>query len=154
MSLDSKEPVSILLSGPPASAKTMFLEALMKLNCSYFIDGGNTTKTGIIDYIFDNKPKYLIIDDIDRMSAKDQSFLLNLMETGIVTETKHGKTRTATNVQTSVFATSNNISKVIPPLQSRFFTVKLGLYTYGQFYEITAECLLANKTWMKRSLKL
>jgi len=79
MSLDSKEPVSILLSGPPASAKTMFLEALMKLNCSYFIDGGNTTKTGMIDYIFDNKPN-LLIDEIDKMSTIDQSFLLNLME--------------------------------------------------------------------------
>jgi hypothetical protein len=107
MSLDSKEPVSILLSGPPASAKTMFLQALMKLNCSYFMDGGNTTKPGIIDYIFENKPKYLLIDEIDKLPAEDKVFLLNLMDTGIVTETKYGKTRT-TYLRTSVFATSNN----------------------------------------------
>ena len=31
---------------------------------------------------------------IDKMSGKDQSFLLNLMEAGSVTETKHGKLRT------------------------------------------------------------
>src|SRR5437016_1484901 len=77
MSLDSKDPASILLSAPPASAKTMSLEALMKLNCSYFIDGGNSAKAGMIEYVFENKPKYLLIDEIDKMSTKDQSFLLN-----------------------------------------------------------------------------
>lgn len=140
MSLDSKEPVSILLSGPPASAKTMFLESLMKLDRSYFIDGGNTSKAGMIDYIFENRPKYLLIDEIDKMSARDQSFLLNLIETGIVTETKYEKTRTA-QMKTWVFATSNNIAKIIPPLQSRFFVVKLEPYTYDQFHQIVIDLL-------------
>src|SRR5690242_18792869 len=104
MSIDADEPVHILLVGPPASAKTMFIKSLMKLNNSYFTDGGNSTKAGMLEYIFDNQPKYLLIDEIDKMSTKDQTFLLNLMETGIVTETKHRKTRTATNVKTWVFA--------------------------------------------------
>lgn len=76
----------------------MFLQYLMKLDSSYFVDGGNSSKAGMIDYIFDNKPKYLLIDEIDKMSA-NRAFLLNIMETGIVTETKHGKIRTATNVR-------------------------------------------------------
>ena len=68
--------------GPPASAKTMFIKSMMtKLNNSYFTDGGNTTKAGMLEYIFKNKPKYLLIDEIDKMSTKDQTFLLNLMET-------------------------------------------------------------------------
>jgi holliday junction DNA helicase RuvB len=140
MALDSDEPVHILISGPPASAKTVFMKCLMKLQDSYFIDGGNTTKSGMTDYVFNNKPKYLLIDEIDKMPAKDQAFLLNLMETGIVTETKHRKTRTA-NMKTWVFATSNNVSKVMTPLQSRFFTVKLEPYSYEQFYEITVHLL-------------
>ena len=65
----------------------------------------------MVDYLFENKPKYLLIDEIDKMPAKDQTFLLNLMETGILTETKHKKTRTATNAKTWVFATSNNADK-------------------------------------------
>jgi DNA polymerase III delta prime subunit len=45
-------------------------------------------------------------------------------------------------IRTSVFATrSNNIEKIIPPLQSRFFIVKLELYTYEQFYDITVRLL-------------
>jgi predicted ATPase with chaperone activity len=39
MALESNEQVSILLSGPPASAKIMFLESLSKLKSSYFVDG-------------------------------------------------------------------------------------------------------------------
>jgi hypothetical protein len=48
-------------------------------------------------------------------------------------------------IRTSVFATrSNNIEKIIPPLQSRFFIVKLEAYTYEQFYDITVR-LLTNR---------
>lgn len=58
----------------------------------------------------------------------------------MVTETKHRKTRTA-QMKTWVFATSNNVSKVMTPLQSRLFTVKLEPYSYEQFYEITVQLL-------------
>jgi holliday junction DNA helicase RuvB len=74
MSINTEEPVHILLIGPPASAKTMFIKSMMKLNSSYFTDGGNSTKAGMLEYIFDNKPKYLLIDEIDKMSTKDQTF--------------------------------------------------------------------------------
>jgi Holliday junction DNA helicase RuvB len=141
MALDSAEPVHILLSGPPASAKTLFLQSLMTLKDSYFVDGSNASKSGMIDYIFGNEPRYLLIDEIDKMTSKDQGFLLNLMETGILSETKHRKTRTITNVKTWVFATSNNISKVMLPLQSRFFVVNLEPYTYEQFYNIVVRLL-------------
>ena len=159
MGLDSDEQSHILLSGPPASTKTMFLESLSKLKSSYFVDGTSTTKSGLIDCLFLNNPKYLLIDEIDKMWTKDQAMLLNLMETGIVSETKHNKTRTA-HMKTSVFATSNNVSDIITPLQSRFFVVELAPYTYEQFYQISVHILnighkvskdianeIANKVW-------
>jgi hypothetical protein len=55
MALESVYPCSILLSGHPASAKTLFLQSLMKLQDSYFIDCSNATKSGVVDCIFDNK---------------------------------------------------------------------------------------------------
>ena len=81
MAINADDPVHILLIGPPASAKTVFMRTLTKLQNSYFTDGGNSTKAGMIDYIFNNEPKYLLIDEIDKMSTKDQTFLLNLIET-------------------------------------------------------------------------
>jgi DNA replicative helicase MCM subunit Mcm2 (Cdc46/Mcm family) len=140
MALESDEQVSILLSGPPASAKTMFLESLSKLKSSFFVDGASTTKAGLVDCLFLKNPKYLLIDEIDKKSSKDQAMLLNLMETGIVSETKHNKTRIA-HMKTSVFATSNNVRDIITPLQSRFFVVELPPYTYEQFYQISVHLL-------------
>jgi holliday junction DNA helicase RuvB len=50
MSINTEEPVHILLIGPPASAKTMFIKSMMmKLDNSYFTDGGNSTKTGMLE---------------------------------------------------------------------------------------------------------
>jgi Holliday junction DNA helicase RuvB len=144
LGLESNHNCSILLSGPPASAKTLFLQSLMRLKSSHFIDCSNATKSGVIDYVFDNKPKYILLDELDKLSRKDQTFLLNLMETGIVSETKYGRTRKM-ETRTSVFATSNNVEKIIEPLQSRFFIVKLQTYTYEQFYEVTLKLLTSNR---------
>jgi hypothetical protein len=110
MSLESDSTTHILLTGPPPSAKTMFLCSLLQhLKKAYFIDGGNSTKAGIIEYLFENRPEYLLIDEIDKSASKHQTFLLNLLETGIISETKFGKTR-ETKMDVSVFAShhSNN----------------------------------------------
>ena len=144
MALESNHICSILLTGPPASAKTLFLQSLMKLKDSYFIDCSNATKSGIVDYVFEHKPKYLLLDELDKLSRKDQTFLLNLIETGIVSETKYNKTRKM-ELKTSVFATSNNTEKIIIPLLSRFFIVNVHAYTYEQFYEITLQLLTSNQ---------
>jgi hypothetical protein len=56
MDLDTtNDTCSILLSGPPASTKTLFLQCLMRLHNSYFINCSNATKSGMVDYIFDHK---------------------------------------------------------------------------------------------------
>src|ERR687891_2152247 len=115
MALESSHTCSILLTGPPASAKTLFLQSLMKLKDSHFIDCSSATKSGILDYIFDKKPKYLLLDELDKLSRRDQTFLLNLMETGIISETKFNRTRKM-EIETSVFATSKNVEKIIDPL--------------------------------------
>ena len=116
----------------------------MKLKDSYFIDCSNATKSGIVEYVFEHKPKYLLLDELDKLSRKDQTFLLNMIETGIVSETKYNKTRKM-ELKTSEFATSNNIGKIILPLQSRFFIVKLQAYTHEQFFETSLQLLTSNQ---------
>jgi replication-associated recombination protein RarA len=107
MAVSSDSAIHILLKGPAASAKTFLLTSLMQLKNSYFADGANSTKAGMNDYLFANCPRYLLVDEIDKMSPRDQAFLLNLMETGIVSETKYGTTRfTQTNLLVHFFITS------------------------------------------------
>jgi holliday junction DNA helicase RuvB len=141
LALRSQGPSHIILSGPPGSAKTMFLMSLRQhLKDSYFVDGGNATKAGIINYLFKNRAAYLLIDEIDKMSPRDQTFLLNLMETGIVTETKYRKTREA-EIKICIFATCNDPRKLSAPLQSRFFIVELEPYTHmNNFMKLQCTC--------------
>src|ERR687897_369551 len=140
MSINSEEPIHIALAGPPASAKTIFMKCLMALPNSYFVDGSNMSKPGLIDYIFNNNIKYLLIDEIDKVSPKDQTVFLNLMETGIVSETKFNKTRKI-ETKISIFATCNDLTKIIHPIRSRFLSLILKAYSYEEFHKIVTQLL-------------
>jgi SpoVK/Ycf46/Vps4 family AAA+-type ATPase len=67
-SLNSKKPVHILLIGPPGQAKTLFLKSILETfeeKKTFFTVGGNASKAGLIDVLFDARPKYLLVDEID-----------------------------------------------------------------------------------------
>jgi replication-associated recombination protein RarA len=140
MSLSSDKPVHILLVGPPASAKTLFMLECMKLERSFFTLGSHSTKSGMIDYLFEKRPRYLIVDEIEHMPMKDQTALLSLMETGIVAETKFQKTRN-TQLKIWVFATSNGTEKMLTPLLSRFMVLHFKQYSFGSFQEVCTHIL-------------
>jgi Holliday junction DNA helicase RuvB len=140
MSLSSEKPVHILLVGPPASAKTLFMLECMKLERSYFTLGSHSTKSGMIDYLFEKRPRYLIVDEIEHMPMKDQTALLSLMETGIVSETKYQRTRN-TQLKTWVFATSNGTDRMLTPLLSRFVVLHFKQYSFGSFQEVCTHIL-------------
>jgi replication-associated recombination protein RarA len=140
LSLSSEKPVHILLVGPPASAKTLFMVECMRLERSYFTLGSHSTKSGMIDYLFAKRPRYLIVDEIEHMPMKDQTALLSLMETGILAETKFQKTRN-THLKTWVFATSNATDRMLTPLLSRFVVLHFKQYSFGSFQDVCTHIL-------------
>ena len=143
-SITSKEPVHILLVGPPGQAKTLFLKCILETfgeKKVFFTVGGNASKSGIIDILFDMRPKYLLIDEIEHLKTEYQTTLLSLMETGILTQTIHSKVRHM-HLKTWVFATSNGTKKLSEPLLSRFRVIYLNEYIFSQFYEIAVKKLL------------
>lgn len=51
----ARETTHILLTGPPASSKTVFLLEMLKgLDKAFFVDGTSTSGAGMIDYLFNN----------------------------------------------------------------------------------------------------
>lgn len=140
MSLASDKPVHILLVGPPASAKTLFMLECINLERSYFTLGSHSTKSGMVDYLFQKRPRYLIVDEIEHMPMKDQTALLSLMETGIVSETKYQRTRN-TQLKTWVFATSNRTERMLTPLLSRFVVLHFKPYSFNSFKDVCAHIL-------------
>jgi Holliday junction DNA helicase RuvB len=140
MSFSAEKPVHILLVGPPASAKTLFMLDCIKLERSFFTLGSHSTKSGMTDYLFKQRPRYLIVDEIEHMPMKDQTALLSLMETGIIAETKYQKTRN-TQMKTWVFATSNGTERMLTPLLSRFIVLHFKQYRYENFRDIAVHIL-------------
>ena len=140
LSFESQKPIHVLLVGPPASAKTLFMLGCMKLDRSYFTLGTHSTKSGMVDYLFEKRPRYLVIDEIEHMPIKDQTVLLSLMETGIIAETKHMKTRN-TQLKTWVFATSNDTNHMLTPLLSRFMVLHFKQYNFENFQDISIHML-------------
>ena len=138
----SKEFISILLCGPPASSKTVFLMEMMKgLDNTCYIDCTNTTGAGLVDSLFNNDIRYLLLDELEKMSKKDQNVLLNVIETGMLIETKVSKTRSKHMKNLKVFATTNNVDALSRPLRSRFMEFYLPEYTFDQFCELSRRLL-------------
>lgn len=141
-SVVAKDPVHIILTGPPSSSKTVFLlEMLEGLDDTYFIDAVGASGAGMMDHLFNGNTKYLLIDEIDKMKKNVQAALLNVMETGILSETKlKGKTRQK-KMKLWIFATSNDVERLSGPLRSRFMELHLEEYTYEEFIEIVRRLL-------------
>ena len=74
---------------PVTSAKSLFMRSLTRLERSYYAIGSSSTKSGIFDYLFEQRPRYFVVNELEKMNKKDQASLLNLMESGILSELKH-----------------------------------------------------------------
>ena len=134
-SLRGQEPVHILLAGPPATAKSLFLEAVGNLPGSQLALGGATSKAGVADFLINFRPRYLIIDELDKMSAHDFSVLLSLMQSGTVARLKKGM-RSHEQMVTWVFAGVNRKHRLPPELLSRFIVFDFQPYNEKEFIEV------------------
>jgi holliday junction DNA helicase RuvB len=166
MALRSEQPVHVLLTGEPGCGKTQFLENIKGYYKDevYFTIGAHSTKAGMLNYLFEKHPRFLLIDEIEHMPAKDQAVLLSLMQSQILSETKYGRTR-QTQLKCSIFATSNSTKKMLDPLLSRLVVIKVAKYGYEQFKKVAMKVLverehledvdlaraIVNKVWQKSS---
>jgi hypothetical protein len=140
-SIGSDRPVPCLLHGSPASAKTLMLEELARLPGSKFVLGSNLSKAGLFEVLFDERPKYLILDELDKVDDEDNlSALLSLMERGVITETKYRRYRRL-QLKTWVFASANRLDRLPPELLSRFTKLRFRDYTENEFFEVAVKVL-------------
>jgi Holliday junction resolvasome RuvABC ATP-dependent DNA helicase subunit len=141
--VESSERAHTLLTGPPASCKTLFMLQIEKFMSSkvYFVEGAATTKAGIQRFIAENPDKeVIIIDEIDKMPMKDQEGLLTMMERGEFTSTKVRNTK-AVKADIVIFATSNSTERLSKPLLSRFTIYEIPEYTYTEFEAISVRII-------------
>lgn len=88
MALKAEQPVHVLLKGEPGCGKTQFLENIKGYynDKAYFTIGAHSTKAGMLEYLFEKRPRIVLIDEIEHMPAKDQAVLLSLMQSQILSD--------------------------------------------------------------------
>ena len=80
-----REFVKALLSPSPVGCgKSEFLKQIRNHfeEESIFIDGSYGSKAGIFEKLYQKRAKYVLLDEIDKLSGQDQLAILNLMESG------------------------------------------------------------------------
>lgn len=138
----SEKPVHFLLVGSVASAKSLFLMELSRLPRAEYVLGSSLSKAGIIDLMFEKHPRYLIIDEIDKVDGQENlTALLSLMETGVLVETKWRRHNRET-FKTWVFAGANYYYRIREELRSRFFKLTFNEYTEDEFLEVAINVLI------------
>ncbi len=134
-------PVHVLLAGPPALAKSLFLWDLEQVAGSraLWVLGSSSSKAGLQERLLEQRPSLLLIDELDKMDGKDLAALMSLMEGGRVTRTKVGRMADAT-LECRVVAASNTL-RLPPELMSRFAVRRLHPYTPEEFREVVVGML-------------
>jgi Holliday junction DNA helicase RuvB len=135
--LAASSPVGILLCGPPGCGKSEFLRQIRNHfeEESVFIDGSYGSKAGIFEKLYQKRPRYVLLDELDKLSSQDQIALLNLMESGRLIKTTRSESYDI-KLNAWVFATANNKDDILEPLLNRSETYFLTEYTDYEFKEI------------------
>lgn len=140
--IEAQRPNHYLLIGPPASAKSLFLECIRQaVPDAEIAFGSRTSAAGLSDLLFEKHPVILLLDEIDKFRMDALSVLLGLMETGEVIETKSKKTR-GVKLNTLVLAAGNRDDKLPPEIKSRFAMHAIfPPYTRDQFINVCRQFL-------------
>ncbi|AII59438.1 ATPase AAA [Dehalococcoides mccartyi CG4] len=133
----AEKPVHVLLAGPPALAKSLFLWDIERaaVEKAIWLVGSATSKAGLWDIVSEREPQILLIDELDKMNAADTAALLSMMEGGRLVRAKKGRELDLNN-QLRVVAASNRLGVLSPELRSRFAIRMLAAYSREDFLTV------------------
>jgi Holliday junction DNA helicase RuvB len=142
-SLLAEKPVHVLLSGPPALAKTLFLWDIERAcgERAVWLVGSATSKAGLWDLVAERQPRVVLIDELDKMGPADTSALLSMMEGGRLVRAKKGRELAITHLVWVVAAT-NRLHALSPELLSRFAVRRLEPYRREEYLAVVRGVLV------------
>jgi Holliday junction DNA helicase RuvB len=148
----AEKPVHVLLAGPPALAKSLFLWDIERAagERAIWLVGSATSKAGLWDIVAERHPQIILIDELDKMNAADTAALLSMMEGGRLVRAKRGRELNLSN-QLRVIAASNRFTMLSPELKSRFAIRKLSAYSRSD-YLIVVKGVLVRREGLTQEL--
>jgi len=148
--LQVDKPIHVLLVGPPALAKTLFLWDVERTwgEQAMWLVGSATSRAGLWDAVAEKRPRILLIDELDKMTATDTAALLSLMEKGRLVRMKVNR-RLDLELDVWVVACANRIYKMSPELLSRFRVYQIHEYNASEFREVVTSALVTHENVSK-----
>lgn len=145
-SMQKRRRVHFLLWGPPAGAKSMFLDAIYGLPNTVWFEGGSTTRAGIVKELAGADPDAICFDEADDVKWEVWSPLVEMMERGTMT-VRDANISMQVRREGQVFIAGNsrerlerNANKVISRCSEHY----IGAYTKAEFVHV-AETVLARR---------
>jgi len=144
--LAAVRPVHVLLAGPPALAKSLFLWDIERGGGerAVWLVGSAASKAGLWDLVAERQPWVLLIDELDKMNAADTAALLSMMEGGRLVRAKKGRELNLSH-QLRVVAASNRLNKLSPELRSRFAICRLSAYSRADYLAVVQGVLVRSE---------
>jgi holliday junction DNA helicase RuvB len=141
--LMAEKPVHVLLAGPPALAKTLFLWDIERVTSekAIWLVGSATSKAGLWDLVAERQPQIILIDELDKMNAADTAALLSMMEGGRLVRAKKGRELDLNN-PVWIIAASNRLDMLSPELRSRFAIRRLNAYSRDEYLTVVKGVLV------------
>jgi len=141
--LMAEKPVHVLLAGPPALAKTLFLWDIERVagERAIWLVGSATSKAGLWDLVAERHPQVILIDELDKMNASDTAALLSMMEGGRLVRAKRGRELDLFN-PLRIVAASNRLHMLSPELRSRFAIRQMNPYRRPEYLTVVRGVLV------------
>jgi len=139
----AEKPVHVLLAGPPALAKSLFLWDIERAagEKAIWLVGSATSKAGLWDLVAERHPQVIPIDELDKMSAADTTALLSMMEGGRLVRAKKGRELDLLN-PLRVVAASNRLHMLSSELRSRFAIRQMNPYRRPEYLTVVRGVLV------------
>jgi len=144
--LNLPKPVHVLLSGPPALAKTLFLWEIERVggDDALWIIGSASSKSDVWDLLAERRPRWLLVDELEKMETRELTGLLSIMEGGRLVRAKTGR-RLDEKLTLCVVAAANITRKLAPELLSRFAVKAMKPYDQETFIQVVSNVLVLNE---------
>ena len=144
--LSAEKPVHVLLVGPPALAKTLFLWGIERIGGekAVWLVGSGTSKAGLWDLVAERQPQVLLIDELSTMNAADTAALLSMMEGGRLVRAKVGRELNLKH-EVRVVAATNRLHGFSPELLSRFAVRKIQAYDRNDYRVVVKGVLVRHE---------
>jgi hypothetical protein len=131
----------IALVGPGGTAKSDFLLDCANLPKAYYTTGTYLSSAGLWDILYDGDYWFLIIDECDKMDAKDWNLLYTLLGNMFIQRDQRGRHNKKV-LDVNVLVASNNWKKIQEAMQQRFRDWTFSRYSLEEYLNNAKWCLV------------